>query len=93
MATVKLHTGTEVSSIILTTATMNLELLKNTNPIVFYELVSVARDPTHAWFGNSEQDCRDRSLHPEQPANRDIILASVTGDAMAMRMCNPITGM
>lgn len=91
---VKLKGGAEVARAILITVTIRLENLMAKNPIGFYELVQLARNPKHKLFGNTRGDLANLALvdddgimHEEV---RKVILASVEGDDLKMTLVNPV---
>jgi len=69
---------------------MNLGLLMDRNPIAFYELVSLCRDPKHRLFGNTAEVIRDLSLiqsdgTPHEVV-RNVVSHHVTGDGLNMAL-------
>jgi hypothetical protein len=73
---------------------LSLEQLFRENPITAYELTTLARDPSHVLWGNAVHDLTslgllqdDGSLHG---AVRDVILAAVEGDGLAMHLISPV---
>ncbi len=73
---------------------MSLEKLFEEQPTAFYDVVMMARDKNYKPFGvNGEILCqlvlinKDNSMHD---STRNIILASVEGDMLEMRLVNPI---
>lgn len=64
--------------------------------LALYDLVSKCRDRNYQFFGNNEElliqrGLVERSGHVHDSV-RNIVLASVEGDGMDMRLVNPATG-
>lgn len=61
---------------------------------LFYELVQLARNKDHMPFGSTGRDLMKRGLIDENMGMhrdvRDIIVCSVEGDGLDMRMVNPL---
>ena len=94
MEIVKLKNGSEAPDFVVTAHMASLRSLFDIQPIAFYELVMVARDPAHQPCGNSGQILR--SLHLIDPnggmhdTTKDIILSAVDGDEVEMRLVSPV---
>lgn len=69
---------------------MSLEMLMDENPMAFYELVEICRDPDHSLFGNTAEVLKDLSLlQPNGTPHdviRDVVLHHVTGDGLTMTL-------
>lgn len=84
--TVTLRNGAEEHEPTVRAIILNLELLMSQEPIAFYELVCVCRDPGHQIFGNcgtklQDRDFLDGSGRPFTTV-RNVVLSSVAGDDM-----------
>lgn len=96
--TTTLHDGCDVPTVALKAAMMDLRKLQETSPIAFYELVTAARDPQYAMFGNSAHDAKAFSLVQQvyddgtvriHDITRAVICNAVTGEDFAMSLRNP----
>ena len=71
-----------------------LDGLLKKDPVSFYEIVQKARNRDHVMFGKSGQVCKDISLlKPDDSMHgsiRNIILSSVAGDGLSMRLVSPV---
>ena len=72
---------------------LRLERLMKKNPILFYEFVMKCRDVNHQFFGDTEAELAkmdffeaDGRIHD---SIRNVVLASVAGDMLEMRLVNP----
>ncbi len=72
----------------------SLKRLLKEQPIAFYDIVMIARDKDYKPFGKNEEVlCQlalinsDNSMHA---STRNIILASVEGDILDIKLVNPI---
>lgn len=89
--TIKLRTGVETYKPMLLVVTTALRHLLNSNPIAFYEVVMLARNPNHKMFGNTAAILEGLKLLVAgrlDNSTRDIILASVDGEGTSMQMVN-----
>ncbi len=73
---------------------MSLEKLLEEQPTAFYDIVMMARDKNYKPFGKNGEVLaqlvlinKDNSMHD---SIKNIILASVEGDMMEMKLVNPI---
>jgi hypothetical protein len=68
----------------------SVEILIEENPMAFYELVSICRDPDHRLFGNTAKVLQDLNLlQPNgkpHDVTRDVVLHHVTGDGLNMAL-------
>lgn len=93
---IRLRTGVESTDVLVTTTMLHLDQLIGDihNPMAFYELAMVARDPSHAIWG----PCRARLIASGlldgggvmHSLVRDIVLAATEGDGIDMRLVNPV---
>jgi hypothetical protein len=64
--------------------------LFDTEPIAFYELVEIARDPNHKPFGNAGEKLKKLSLLQENgemhSAVREIVLAHTSGEGLDLTL-------
>lgn len=94
METVTLRTGHEHAAALVNITTLALRSLMARYPIAFYELVCKCRDRDHKLFGNVAEVLSPLSLlQPDgrvHGAIREIVLASVEGDGMEMKLRSPI---
>ena len=92
---VKLHnSGIEELRTLVVVINMSLEKLFEEQPTVFYDVVMMARDKNYKPFGKNGEVLaqlalinKDNSMHD---STKNIILASVEGDMMEMKLVNPI---
>ena len=88
----KLRTGTEYPDALVTSIYLNLERVLEIDPIAFYEVVELARDPHHDLWGDT-QILQDHALVQVDGtmlnAVRDVVLASVAGDEENLRLVSP----
>ena len=89
------NSGIEELRILVDAIYTSLEKLFKENPDAFYDVVVIARDKSYKHFGeNGEILCqfgfinKDNNMHN---SIRNIILASVRGDMMKLKLVNPIT--
>jgi len=88
MKLVKLNNGKEMPEAIVYLVMRNVDLLFNTRPIAFYEMVQKCRDPSHKMWGNTEAEAN--SLVPITPTTCDIINSAVKGDGLEMTIGFPL---
>lgn len=90
LAVTTLRTGVEMPTILVRTTYLNLELLMTQNPIAFFELVTLARDPEHQLFPGTEPALGALSFMDGpgrlQTICRDLVLAAVDGEDGAMAL-------
>lgn len=85
-----LRTGIEMPTPLARSIYLNLDSLMEKNPIAFFELVTLARDPGHQLFPGTEPALKnlsflDGSGHLHR-ACRDLVLAAVEGQGEAMAL-------
>ncbi len=89
-----LRTGEEVPTPLVGTVMLALETLIEKNPIAFYELVQISRNPKHKLFGNTGDILSNLALIDAngQPcdATRLIVLAATEGEGLALKLVQPI---
>lgn len=70
-----------------------LQALLTEDPVAFYELVMLCRDPKHELWGNTRDKLTERNLVESsgQPHSsmRNIVLSAVTGDDFDLTLGNP----
>jgi len=96
MNVVTLKTGKEEVEALVTVTRMTLSLmLELSESILFYEAVMIAKDHNHDPWGDSKDKLKvygllesDGRMHDSV---RNIILASVEGEWLDMRLVNPFT--
>jgi hypothetical protein len=91
---IKLKNGATIPHPHYTATWVSINSLMNKNPIAFYELVMICRDPTHQLFGNTTIKLQELALLDEsgQPhsSTRDLVLSSVRGEGLEMSLSSPI---
>lgn len=89
-----LKTGEEVPAPIVNVVMISLEALIKQNPLAFYELVQISRNPEHKLFGNTGDVLRQFALieADRQPcdATRLIVLAATEGEGLALKLVQPV---
>ena len=95
MKTVTLKNGATEAMPLVTTIMMVLEDLLSNDPMAFYDLVMICRDPNYQPFGNARERLEARGLlapRAKQPHRsiKNIILSAVTGDDLGMALEDPI---
>lgn len=91
--TVTLRTGKEVSKVVVRVVSISLETLMKTDPMSFYELVMVARDPEYQLFPGCGEVLESLELVNEGTMHgitRDIVLASTEGEGLELSLVNPL---
>ena len=94
METIKLKNGSEEAKGLVAVTSLRVGNLINTNPMAFFELVRVCRDPSHRPFGNTAQVLSGFSLM--EPGGtvpqsiRNIVLSGAQGDGMDMAWDDPV---
>lgn len=93
MEMIKLKNGAEEVAAIVATVTMTLRKLFDTQPIIAYELVMLARDATHTPWGATLGELKRAGLvGPDgrmHTSIRNVVLSAVTGDGGNMVLGNP----
>lgn len=87
-----LRTGAVVPSVLIDVIGLTLDDLFSSDPIAFYELVQLCRNPGHEiFFGQKRLTELNLIGVNGQPhdATRDIVLASVEGDELSLRLVDP----
>lgn len=98
METVRLRNGAEEASVLVRLMMWQLGELFKTQPIHFYELVMLCRDPAHRLFGATADDLAAMKLvtpvegRPAQVHDsiRNIVLSAVDGEDFEMVLRNPV---
>lgn len=94
LKTVKLKNGAEEAKGLVNITFMILQDLSKKNPILLYELVKKCRDRSHRFFGNTGETLRSMELvqsdHSIHSSIKHIVLSSVEGEGMEMRLVRPI---
>jgi hypothetical protein len=94
MKTITLKNGTQEPYSLVAIVTISLKMLIMEDPICFYELVMKCRDHNHEFFGNTSLRLGQLGL-TDDAGNvsrqiRNIVLSSVEGDGLDMRLGSPI---
>jgi hypothetical protein len=93
---VQLKDGASVPKVTVTTALMNLQHLRNTNPVALFELVEIARNPGHVPFPGTKDALQKMSmldgLGKIHDDTRKVIVNAIPGDLMELRIVDPMTG-
>jgi hypothetical protein len=93
--TVLLKNGAEEVMPLVATVMLVLERLVEEQPVVFYELVMVCRDPHHTPWGQTGGELKARELmSPDGHIHnsiRNIVLSAVEGDGLGMQLVNPMS--
>lgn len=81
---------TPIPDILLRTIYLSLATTLKENPIAFYELVQLARNPEHQLFGNTGQYLMKTGLMDSatriQTTCVEVILAAVAGEELDMHL-------
>jgi hypothetical protein len=91
-----LRNGDEVPAVVVTTTMLSLQKLLAEQPIAFFELVEVCRDPLHKLFGNTGSTLYYSYGLATSPAGdihemvRSIVLSAVTGDGFNLSLGSPL---
>ena len=89
-----LRTGEEVPAALVSVVMISLEALMKQNPVAFYELVQISRNPGHKLFGNTSKVLQQFALIEAdgQPcdATRLIVLAATEGEGLALKLVQPV---
>lgn len=94
-AVVTLRNGREVPRALVTPVLLSLEALLGRHPVALFELAALARDPSHALFGNTGQVLAELGLTEDgklHDAVRDIVLAAIDGEGFDLRLVSPCGG-
>lgn len=91
--TMRLKNGEELPTPLVTATMMNLQSLLDNDPIGFYELVTLCRNPRHKLWGRNNERLIERGLleptGAPHDALRSIVLSAVTGDDEDMTLGSP----
>lgn len=94
MEIVRLKNGAEEPAILVMSTRHSLERIFETEPIAFFELVSLCRDRSHELFGNTGEKLAAFGLVDSNgrvhDSVRSIVLASVEGDDWEMQLVSPL---
>ena len=98
MVMVKLRNGSEELKILVNAIHLNLQAILTKHPISFYDLVTLARDKNYKIFPpNAKCLIQLGLLNEGQPGEyhmhdsiKSIILSSVEGDMLDMKLVDPI---
>ena len=94
MEQIRLKNGSEEAKVLVTVTSINVNNLLKTNPIAFFELVSLCRDPQHKPFGNTSQILADLSLMEPggtvHQSIRNIVLSGSQGEGLDMVWTSPV---
>lgn len=94
LKTVKLKNGEEEAEGLVNITFMLLKDLSKNNPILLYELAEKCRDRNHKFFGNTGDTLREKELvqsdYSMHSSIKNIVLSSIEGEGMEMRLVNPI---
>ena len=92
--TVKLKNGSEEGETFVKVITSTLQKLMERDPIALYELVMVAREPSHKPWGQKGKDLEKLALL--EPGGtmygsvRNIVLSATIGEETDLRIVNPL---
>ena len=93
METVKLKNGSDEFGPLVVGVMLSLKALAEKNPIAFYEIVQLARNRNHKFFGNVEKDLQDFSLLGSDSrlhsSIRNIVLSASEGDGIELKLVSP----
>jgi hypothetical protein len=94
MDTVILKDGSEMMTSMVTVSMMSLRSLLDQDPIAFYELVMICRNPEHRLFGKTDTVLRSLALLESDNRPHDmlrrIVINAVEGDDMEMKLVSPV---
>jgi hypothetical protein len=92
--TVTLHTGHAHAKTLVAVVTVLLrDMIDQGEFILFYEAVTLARNPSHRLFGNAGEKLTAFGILENgrmHDATREIIVASVEGEGVGMRLRSPV---
>jgi len=94
VAPVRLKNGSEEAGAMVGVVMMSLRKLVETNPIAFYELAMLSRNPHHELFGNTGKALSKLALlsadgHVHNSI-RNVVISAVEGDGMDMVLRSPV---
>ena len=91
---VKLKNGTEEMEPLVKVTMLSIESLLSSDPIGFYELVMICRNPKHPAWGDAPAKLARLALlqsnHQPHDSIKNIVLSAVVGDGLDMRLINPV---
>jgi hypothetical protein len=94
MKIVRLKNGAEEADLLVGVVMAHLYDLMDSNPVAFYELVLLCRDPNHKLFGNTPDVLRDSGfVRPDGQVHdsiRNVVLSGVTRDGLDMILGGPV---
>ena len=92
--TVQLRNGTSEAKPLVWAVYYTLEALFARDPVVFHELVKLARNPRHKLWGDTAELLKNLSFIKEDgimhDSVRNIVLAASEGDGLQMRLVFPV---
>ena len=94
MEALTLKNGTVEARVVVTSTMMNLEALLTENPIAFYELVQVCRNPEHRIFSQVQVKSLEElgllSSGKVHNSIKNVVLSAVEGNGLDMTLGNPV---
>lgn len=94
MKSVSLKNGSSEAHALVCVVVMSLERLFTSEPVAFYELVCLARDPAHElWSPQVRRTLESVSLLQGGKMHgsvRNVVLSAVVGDDLDMRLWSPL---
>ena len=94
--TVRLKNGTEEGRQLVGALQLIMGGLFDEEPMAAYELVELCKDPSHVLFGNAGAELKDRRLlegdGSVHGSIRNIVLNSVEGEGLDLKLVSPIGG-
>ena len=88
-----LRTGAEVPDSLTPVVMLSLKKLAADDPIALFELVELARDPSHKLFGNTGSTLKELALVDGRGKlhglTRDVILAAAAGGMFVLHLRSP----
>jgi hypothetical protein len=95
MESITLRTGATALLPVVATTMLTLERLVRENPLAFYDLAMLCRDASYRPFGSNADLLESLGMTDRERVDsqvRDIVLAAVEGDDLAMRLVSPVDG-
>lgn len=94
MEVVTLKNGSEEHKALVVTTMMSLKSLFNENPLAFYELVQICKNPSHSIFSPVQLKALESlglvSGGIVHFSVRNIVLSAVEGEGMEMTIGSPV---
>lgn len=91
---VRLHNGAEESIDVIVVTMMSLQELFWNKPVIVYELVMLARDPSHQLYANTSEVLQQLALVEAKDrmddSVRNVVLSAVDGEGIDMILRNPV---